>query len=117
VVFVVDDEDALRESLQEILEEDGYLVLTARDGHEGLRRMRGLRLPSVAVIDLVMPDMDGEELIAAMKADPLLADIPIIVITSHDLSARELPAAVRLLRKPFQPDRLRALIGELCAVP
>ncbi len=114
VVFVAEDEAEARAATQELLEHEGYLVLTARDGHEALARMRGTHLPSVAVIDLSMPSMDGWRLIEVMRADEGLRDIPVVV-----LSARE-PGPVstridRYLRKPCVPAELLGSIRELCA--
>lgn len=87
VVFVVDDDDDLRKSVEVILEDEGYLVLGARNGAEALCRMRGISGPSVALVDLVMPEMDGWQLVHAMKADANLAGIPIVTCSAHVLQA------------------------------
>jgi CheY-like chemotaxis protein len=114
VVFVAEDEAEARAATQELLEHEGYLVLTARDGHEALARMRGIAMPAVAVIDLCMPRMDGWRLIEVMHADEGLRRIPVVV-----LSAKE-PGPIadrvqRVLRKPCRPAELLSHVQELCA--
>jgi CheY-like chemotaxis protein len=59
LVFLVEDDDDLRESIEALLEAEGYVVLGARNGTEALARMRGSYGTSIAVIDLLMPGMDG----------------------------------------------------------
>lgn len=113
VVFVADDEDALRDSTQDILEDAGYLVLSARNGTEALARMRGISGPAVAVIDLVMPGMDGWHLIEAMRADKNLAVIAVIVLTAHD-GRDPVKGADRVIRKPYKPSELVGAVQDLC---
>lgn len=103
VFFVDDDEDMLATIVPE-LEAVGHYVLPARNGHEALSRMRGTLAPRIAVIDLVMPEMDGAQLIAAITQDPQLADIPIIVSTGD--ARTSVPGAAAVLRKPYKLDRL-----------
>jgi CheY-like chemotaxis protein len=113
VVILADDEDDLRVSLGEILEDDGYLVLTARSGAEALARMRGIFGPAIAIIDLIMPGMDGWQLIEEMRADERLARLPIVVITGR--GDEPVPAgADLLLRKPYAIDELLSAVRELC---
>lgn len=114
VVFVAEDEPEARSATQELLEHEGFLVLTARDGLEALARMRGIHMPAVAVVDLSMPRMDGWRLIEAMRADEGLKRIPVVV-----LSARE-PGPIadrvqRVLKKPCVPAELIGSVRELCA--
>jgi chemosensory pili system protein ChpA (sensor histidine kinase/response regulator) len=110
VVFLVDDDNDLRESVEQVLEGEGYLVLGARDGTEALARMRGISIPAVAVIDLMMPGMNGWELAKAMKADPALRNIPIIVISVKDRAPVE--GVDRVLNKPVTAEELLALVKE-----
>jgi CheY-like chemotaxis protein len=110
VVFLVDDDNDLRESVEQVLEGEGYLVLGARDGTEALARMRGISMPAVAVIDLMMPGMNGWELAKAMRADPALRNIPIIVIS---IKARApVKGADRVLNKPVTAEELLAVVKE-----
>ena len=112
-VLVIDDEDAVRESIALLLEIAGYLVLAASNGVEALRRSAHLRAPAVAVVDLTMPVMDGRELIEAMRKSESLRSIPIILISGRDHPAVEGVDAV--LIKPFRGEKLIALVAKLSA--
>jgi CheY-like chemotaxis protein len=112
LVFIAEDDDGVRQPMEELCELAGYLVLTARDGEEALHRMRGISSEAVAVLDLNMPRMDGHQLIAAMKADEKLSHIHIIVVTGHSSHA-DIPDADRVLRKPVSANDLLRAISEL----
>jgi CheY-like chemotaxis protein len=105
IVFVVDDDEDLLQLVQGVLEHDGYLVLSARSGDEALSRMRGVVYgPTAAVIDLMMPDMTGWELVEAMKADDKLAEIPIIICTAF--GGQKLRGVDAVLDKPLSSETL-----------
>jgi CheY-like chemotaxis protein len=107
-ILVVDDDDDVRATLQEALEAEGHLVLTAREGVEALARMRGLFGRVVALVDLSMPGMDGVALVAAMKADPNTSRIPVVVCTG--VRGAKIPGAAAVLEKPFPLERLLDVI-------
>lgn len=111
VIFVVDDELDEREGLKELLEPE-YVVLPARNGTEALARMRGITAPAVAIIDLVLPGMNGWELIAAMKRDPTLSRIPIIVVSGN--SREPVAGADRQFEKPYALESLVVAVKQLC---
>jgi CheY-like chemotaxis protein len=88
-------------------------AVPAADGREALTLLRGLR-PALVLTDLMMPDMDGYELMAAMDRDPALATIPVFVISGAPPQARfRLGQVVRTMRKPL---RLEALLQAVQAV-
>lgn len=93
-----------------VLAKAGYLVLDARSGTSALARMKGISGPAVAVIDLVMPTMDGWELIAQMKKDPGLALMPIIVCTAH--GSGQVDGAWLVLNKPVSVPAILAAVRE-----
>lgn len=113
VIFAADDEAGFRENIQDALEDAGYLVLSARNGSEALARMRGIWGPSLAIVDLNMPDMNGWELIEKMRADRELACIPILVVSSQ--GNEPVRGADRLLRKPVAIEDLLRNVQELMA--
>lgn len=115
VIFLVDDDSEFLGTVQEALEENGYYVLPARDGVEALARMQGLTGKRLAIVDLIMPRMDGWQLIAQMKADAKLSSIPIVAISSEVTLKQGPPAtgATRLLPKPFELPKLLHAIDEL----
>jgi two-component system chemotaxis response regulator CheY len=102
-VLVVDDEVGIRETLKDVFEDEGFEVDLAADGVEGLQALRTRGPHGLVVLDLVMPKMDGAELIDAMRGDPALAGIPIILSTSHPQQA---PSGVSLIRKPVDVNVL-----------
>jgi signal transduction histidine kinase/CheY-like chemotaxis protein len=87
-VLVVDDDPRLRDSIGHMLQEAGYAVLTASDGQEGieLARRHG---PGLVMLDLLMPNISGFEVVAALRADAGTRKIPILVLTAKDLTAAE----------------------------
>jgi two-component system, OmpR family, copper resistance phosphate regulon response regulator CusR len=117
IVFVADDENAFRDSLQDALEDKGYLVLPARSGAEALARMHGFSGSALAIVDLNMPGMDGWELIDTMRKDVALADIRIVVVSSNEL--RPIDGADRQLQKPLRLKDLLRTVEELtaCGLP
>lgn len=109
-VLIIDDEPDLRNGLGDIFEDEGYRVVTAADGQEGLERMRSLARPCVVLLDLIMPILSGNEAYTAMQADPALVGIPVIVMTSAPWLA---PSGVLVMRKPIDLDRLLATVKRL----
>jgi CheY-like chemotaxis protein len=87
-VLVVDDDPAVRETIRESLRGSGYLVTTVMDGLEA-QAVVAESLPSLVIMDLLMPKMDGFELLAAWRADPRTATLPVLVLTGKDLSQAE----------------------------
>jgi signal transduction histidine kinase/DNA-binding response OmpR family regulator len=88
-VLVVDDEAGTRELLKEMLESDGYVPVLAANGKEALDALS--RIPvSAMLLDLIMPEMDGFELLMRMKEDPGLRNIPVLVLTAKDLADNEI---------------------------
>ena len=80
-VLVVDDDPVIQTLLQVNFEMEGYTVVEAVDGVEGLARARA-DLPDVVVLDIMMPKMNGLEVASALKADPATADIPVILLSA-----------------------------------
>jgi CheY-like chemotaxis protein len=86
MLLVVDDDPAIRETLADLLQDEGYVVMTAINGKEALTRLRaGSARPCVILLDLMMPVMSGAEFYAEMRSDPALADIPVVVISAEPL--------------------------------
>jgi CheY-like chemotaxis protein len=105
-VLVVDDEPAIRGVLALALESEGYTVTTAANGQEALHELHR-RVPDAAVVDLMMSMMTGRELIAACRADPATADLPIIAISAVYAGQMADDLGVRVfLEKPFDLDQL-----------
>ena len=111
-VLTVDDEPAALEMLAETLRPAGYDTVRAITGMSAIQIARAER-PDLVICDLLMPDLDGFGVVAALKADPATAEIPIIILTGHDMSAAEKRRlngkVVRIFAKgPDAPAGLRA---------
>ncbi|NTU79074.1 MAG: response regulator [Chloroflexales bacterium] len=113
-ILVVDDDAAIREALTSVLEEEGYQVQSAANGREALEILRaGGDLPSLILLDLMMPVMSGWDFRAAQQADPSLAHIPVIVL-SADRSVQVKAVAVQAegyLPKPVDIMVLLETVG------
>jgi CheY-like chemotaxis protein len=111
LIFIADDEATFRGSIQDALEDRGYLVLSARSGSEALARMHGFTGAALAIVDLNMPGMNGWELIETMRADENLAQVRILVVSSH--AGEPIQGADRLLQKPLKLKDLLRTVEEL----
>jgi len=118
-VLVVDDDPVIQNLLRVNFEMEGYDVIVASDGVEGLERARNDE-PDVVVLDVMMPRMDGLTVARHLKADPETAGIPILLLSAKaqaaDLAAGEESGADDYLTKPFDPvnllDRVAALLAK-----
>jgi chemosensory pili system protein ChpA (sensor histidine kinase/response regulator) len=116
LVMVVDDSVTMRKVTGRVLERHNFEVASARDGIDALERMVD-RVPDLMLLDIEMPRMDGYELATAMKADPRLRNVPIVMITSrsgekHRQRAFEI-GVERYLGKPYQENELVRNVYEL----
>ena len=111
VILVVDDDVGQRDLVTRFLEREGFTVRTASDGRAGLDLARALR-PRAILLDVMMPQLDGWSVLSTLKADPLLADIPVIMASfvNEPGMAASLGASEYLL-KPIEWTRLREVIG------
>ena len=116
VVSVVEDDEAIREHLAEVMRARGLQVVEARNGAEVLElvRRRGIR-PALIVLDLMMPVMDGWALLNAQPTEPMIDGVPVIVITAYELHG-PFPSTVHaIFRKPFPLASLLDTIHHLTA--
>lgn len=108
-VLFIDDEQDVRKLVQLALQQGGYRVLTAENGPIGLRMSRAER-PDVILLDIVMPGMDGHEVLRQLRADPLTKDIPVIMLTAlggdRNVAASLELGAVCHIEKPCQTQDL-----------
>ena len=119
-VLVVDDALTVRNTLQQLLQDSGYYVKTARDGLEALSIMQTFR-PHVVLTDLEMPNMNGVELTASLRSKPENKDLPIIMITSRSQDKhRELAERAGInayITKPYnESDLVKTIRNAVAAV-
>jgi adenylate cyclase len=114
-VLVIDDDDTARELIADHLKAEGFSVVTAAGGVEGLKLARELR-PTAITLDVIMPDLDGWSVLAALRQDPEVADIPVIMITIVDEHRRGVAlGAAGYLTKPIDRERLHRLVSRFRA--
>ncbi|MFO0552898.1 MAG: response regulator [Polyangiaceae bacterium] len=110
VVLVVDDDETSRDLLTRILEAEGHSVVVARDGQQGLELARALK-PAAITLDVIMPRVDGWAALSALKADPALCDIPVIVVSVLGDRAFGLSVgATEYVTKPVDRERLATIL-------
>ena len=114
-ILLVEDDYAIRETVAEVLQGEGFEVTCAANGEEALRRLgEDAAQPGVILLDLMMPVMDGWTFRTAQRRDPRISDIPVVVVSADagGTTAGMAPAAV--LPKPFDLDRLLSVVGQYC---
>ena len=107
---MVDDDEDIRTTIQQILEEEGYRVLAAPNGEEALRLLAAHPAPRLILLDLMMPVMDGARFKARLTAAPRLGAVPVVIISAGGGLAHKasLMKAAGYLAKPID---LRTLMG------
>lgn len=126
-VLVVDDELDMRIFVTTLLETSGYKPLQAKDGVEGLDIARRKK-PAMVILDIMMPNDSGINMYRALKSDPDLKDIPIIMLSAisqktflhsqkvlNDHQGEEIPEPEGYIEKPPEPDELLDLINRILA--
>ena len=121
-VLIVDDDATIREMLRETLEDEGYAVLEATDGVEGLARIRASQERLVVLIDQLMPKLDGWGMLRAIQADPHLArQHAYLLLTARSRLSKPLlegaaALAVPIIRKPFELETLLLSVAHAAQV-
>ncbi len=112
-ILVIDDEEDYRIIIQEVLRSAGMEVRLAKDGEEGLR-MAKEKAPDIVLVDWMMPRLDGEHFCRAMRAEPTLKNLPVIMLTVKQTADEELEAlhfgVDDFVVKPFQAPELLARV-------
>ena len=113
-ILVVDDDQDIRDSLREVLEDEGYEVACVSNGREALDYLKAAPTkPCVILLDLMMPVMDGWQFRKEQKQDPEIADIPLVVITATGKRPVLIDAA-ELVMKPLDLNQLFRAVERYC---
>jgi two-component system, chemotaxis family, chemotaxis protein CheY len=114
-VLVVDDDAAIREVVQIVVEAEGYPVLTAAEGAEALRYLRSGFRPGMILLDLRMPGMDGRAFREMQSAEPELAEIPVVILSGDSDASRVAGnLGAECILKPVDLDRLLSVVERYC---
>jgi CheY-like chemotaxis protein len=105
-VLVVDDDDDVRAATQDAMERRGFEVVAVSSGAEALAYIN-CDVPSIILLDLHMDDMNGWEVLGAIRSDPRFENVEVVVVTGSEASVA---APVKVLRKPFKIEALLALL-------
>jgi PAS domain S-box-containing protein len=110
-ILVIDDDPNVRDFMRRFLAREGFDIITARDGLEGLALAREFK-PALITLDVLMPNLDGWSVLQALKADPRLADIPVLMLTIVDEKNKGYTlGASEFMTKPIDRDRMRTILS------
>jgi CheY-like chemotaxis protein len=117
-ILIADDSSDIRTVIRYSLMDLGFVVVEAADGHDAVRLARQCR-PSLIVLDLCMPGLDGWEVAARLRGDPALEDVPIIAMTAYDvrsaIQAAYTAGCQQVIAKPFDLNDVTRAISTLAA--
>jgi len=118
-ILVVDDDPDARDFFITVLEDNGYITVSARDGNEALDRIQE-EIPDLVTLDITMPEKSGVGVYRKLREEDAYKGIPVIIITGvsddfkHFISSRrKVPPPNGYLSKPIEPEELVRLVGEL----
>jgi CheY-like chemotaxis protein len=118
LIILVDDDADIREALSEVLEDRGFQVRTASNGQDALTLLRSLSAPPSAILlDLMMPIMDGYGFLEQHRNDPVLAAIPVAIITAgHAVDRTRIDLVTPIVPKPINVPKLCSTLHDLCGM-
>lgn len=113
-LMVVDDDSDIRDSLADVLGDEGYDVTLAKDGADALQKLRTGPLPGLILLDWMMPECDGATFRAQQKLDPTIAAVPVVLLTADANTQRKMAEldAVAYLTKPVDLVRLLGVLQQ-----
>ena len=114
-ILLVEDDDSIREAYAEILTSEGYAVVEATNGRIALEKLEAMHhLPSLVLLDMMMPEMTGAELLDALHESHRLAAMPVVLVSASNVTVREMRGARRFVRKPASFETLMRIVTEFC---
>lgn len=114
-VLIIEDNLEIRENLEELLELNGYSILTAKNGKEGIDIIN-LQFPHMIICDIMMPEVNGYEVIHTLKSNIKTKDIPFVFLTAS-IERKEIEQAASFgasayILKPFEPEELLKIVNQ-----
>lgn len=114
-VLVIDDDPAIRQTIQDVLEIQGYEVATASDGEEGIKILESMNSsPCMILLDLMMPGMNGWGFLDYQRSHPDFSSVPVIICSAYEASARSISDKPVLI-KPVKYESLVGAVKAFCA--
>lgn len=114
-ILLIEDDAAIRETITDVLSDEGYRIASASNGREGLVHLAGGPLPSLIILDVMMPVMDGIEFRRRQVSDPRTAHVPVVVMSAAvNLQAIATDLSAAYLRKPIGLKDLLRIVKENC---
>ena len=117
MILLIDDDQDIRETLTETLLLEGYEVTAASDGQEALNFMNNGLRPSLILLDLMMPRMNGWKFLEVVKDEPEYAAIPVVVSTAMTRQSDSVRSAAAFIKKPLDLDSLLSFVKQYCGLP
>jgi CheY-like chemotaxis protein len=114
-ILIVEDDEDIRAAMAEILESEGFEVVVASNGQEGLEVLSQMSAPCLVLLDLMMPVMNGEDFLRHVRKNPAMDSVPVIIVTASGRTP--LPGTQGLLKKPFEIGDLFATVAAHCPTP
>ena len=113
MILIVEDDADNASALRDVLQDEGYVVTRANNGAEALRQLKTGQLPGLILLDLMMPEMDGSQLVKAVREEPSFAHIPLVVLSASGRAAERTAALAvdRFLHKPVDLTQLLDVIN------
>jgi CheY-like chemotaxis protein len=114
-ILIVEDENDIRETMKLVLELEGFVVLTASHGKEALDVLLHTQLPCVIFLDFMMPVMNGEEFLNAIKAEPKFSNIPVVMCSAAGGVVQRIKVDA-FVKKPFEIDTVVQYANRYCVI-
>jgi CheY-like chemotaxis protein len=114
MILIVEDDPEIRETLAQVLEDEGYAVATAENGRDALVKLSELPRPCLILLDLMMPVMSGSEFLVALRQRPVADDIPVIIVSAWPREAAAVHGARAFLGKPVDLQELLSWVSRFC---
>lgn len=115
-IMVIEDNADVRQSLVDLLHQCEFSVVAAGNGIQALRALEDGAAPDVIVLDLELPFLSGWQLYRELRKTPRFADIPVVIVTAHDVGQSALPGAAAVLQKPLFPASLVSVLRAAAGV-
>lgn len=113
-IFIIEDEPAICELLTRVLSLEGYDTVVAHNGAQALEMLKTMEPPSLILLDVVMPEMNGTEFLKKIQADHMLVTIPVAIVSAYGAPQDTPKQAKTFIKKPIDIDALLKFIKEWC---